>query len=97
LLRTLGFTGGQLRVAVAVQVAVLVVTGAVLGTVIGLVAGRVVWKLVVDQVSLPYAPSVPWLAVLAVPIVGLVLAELLASVPRRTAARLNATEALRTE
>jgi predicted lysophospholipase L1 biosynthesis ABC-type transport system permease subunit len=97
LLRTLGFTAGQLRVAVVVQVAVLVMAGAAAGVLAGVVAGRQVWRLVVDQVSLPYAPAVPWIAMVAVPLCGLVLAEVLASLPRRTAARLKAGEVLRAE
>ena len=97
LLRTLGFTAAELRSAVAVQVSVLVVAGGGFGVVAGVIVGRQVWRLVVDSVSLPYAPVVPWVSLIAVPLAGLLLAQLLASVPRRTAARLHAAEVLRTE
>jgi hypothetical protein len=95
--RTIGFTGRDLRTVVTVQVAVLTLSGCAIGVVAGAVLGRQVWRLVIDNVGLPYAPVIPVLLMLAVPIGTVVLAYAAASWPRRAAGRLDPAVVLRSE
>ena len=96
-LRCIGFTGPQLRTTVAVQVAVLVVTGSIIGVLAGVLVGRTLWRLVTDGLSLPFAADIPWIWVVVVPAATLVLAQVVATIPRRAAGRLRAADVLRVE
>ena len=96
-LRVLGMTGRHVRTVVMVLVGALTATGAVVGGALGLVVGRQVWRAVTDSVSLPFAPSLPLLAALLVPLGAIVLAQLVATASRRAAGRIPAAAVLRAE
>jgi hypothetical protein len=96
-LKTLGFTRGQVRTAVAWQATVLMGIGLVIGGILGLVVGRAVWHAVADGLGVASGTTVPAVAfVLLVP-VALLLANLVAAVPARTAARTPPAVVLRSE
>ena len=97
MLRVLGLYGRQLRHIVTVQVAVLALGGAVVGVVLGVALGRVLWGAVADSVPLPVVIAFPVAAIVAVPLAIAALAQLGASLSRRSAGRLRAGIALRAE
>ena len=96
-LRVLGMTGRNVRIVVVVLVLAVTAIGALAGGVLGLIVGRQVWRAVTDSVSLPFAPSLPVLAVVLVPLGAVLLAQIVASTSRRAAGRIPAALVLRTE
>jgi ABC-type antimicrobial peptide transport system permease subunit len=96
-LRVLGMTGRHVRTVVMMLVLSLTAAGAVLGGVLGLIVGRLVWRAVADSVSLPFAPRLPLLAAVLVPLGAVALAQVVASTSRRSAGRIPAALVLRTE
>lgn len=96
-LRALGFTKADTRWTVAWQAMTTAAVGLAVGVPVGLVVGRSAWSSVADGLDVVDRPSVPVLAlVLAVP-AGLALANLLAFLPGRAAARLRPAVVLRGE
>jgi hypothetical protein len=96
-LRALGMTQGQCRWMVVTQGSVLAVVGLLFGVPLGLATGRVVWRAVADITPLQYvSPTAAW-ALLIVGPAALVLANVLAAIPGRRAARLRISHILRTE
>jgi MacB-like periplasmic core domain/FtsX-like permease family len=97
LLRTLGFTGRQLLSTVAWQATVAGAIGAVFGIPLGILAGRWLWTLFADRIyAVPY-PTVPVIAMLLVALSAMVLANVVAALPGRSAARTSAAQVLRGE
>jgi hypothetical protein len=86
-LKTLGFTGRQLAATVAWQASVAAVVGIVMGIPIGIAIGRQLWILFAHDISAVPAPTVPTLTIALVGVATLVLANLIAAVPGRLAAR----------
>jgi hypothetical protein len=96
-LKTLGFVGSQLRATVAWQATTLAAVGLVLGVPAGLVIGRSAWAFVARRLGIDDHVPVPWLAIaLAVP-AAFVVANLIAAVPGRRAARTRPALVLRSE
>ena len=96
-LKTLGFVGSQLRATVAWQATTLAAVGLVLGVPVGLVIGRSAWAFVARRLGIDDHIPIPWLAItLAVP-AAFVVANLIAAVPGRRAARIRPAVALRSE
>jgi hypothetical protein len=96
-LRAVGMTPRQARWVVVVQASVLAVVGLALGVPLGLALGRVLWQVVADFTPLQYAPPVALVALSAIGPAALVVANLLAAWPGRSAARLRIGAVLRTE
>ncbi len=97
LLRTLGFTGRQLLSAVAWQASVAGAIGAIFGIPLGIIAGRWLWTLFANNIyAVPY-PTVPVIAMIIVALSALVLANVVAALPGRSAARTSAAQILREE
>lgn len=96
-LRVLGMTSRQLRASVMALVVALTLGGTLLGSALGFVAGRMVWRAVATSQSLPFAPEIPLIAALLVPIASLLLAQIVATVSRQAAGRTPAALTLRTE
>jgi hypothetical protein len=87
LLKTIGFVRAQLAAAVAWQATVAAVIGIVVGVPLGVIAGRWLWDLFAEQIyAVPY-PTVPLLSLVLVGVGTLVLANVIAAFPARTAAR----------
>jgi hypothetical protein len=97
LLKTLGFTGRQLASAVAWQSSIAVVIGTAVGVPLGIVLGRIVWDLFAHQINVVPAPSVPVLLVVLIALGALVVANLVAAIPGRLAARTPTALLLRAE
>ena len=97
LLRTLGFTGRQLLSTVAWQASVAGVIGAVFGIPLGILVGRWLWTLFANNIYAVPRPTVPFLPLVIVALSSLVLANVVAALPGRSAARTSAAQVMRGE
>jgi len=97
LLKTVGFVRRQLAAAVAWQATVAALVGIVVGIPLGIVTGRWLWDLFARQIyAVPYPTfSVPSIALVALGTVF--LANVVAAVPARNAARTPTALMLRAE
>jgi hypothetical protein len=97
LLKTLGFTRGQLAAAVAWQSTVIAVVGLVIGVPVGIAAGRWLWLAFAHELSAVPDPVIPAGSIALAVVAALVLANLVAALPGRAAARTPAAIVLRAE
>jgi hypothetical protein len=95
-LKTLGFVSRQVRATVAWQATAIAGVGLVVGLPLGLIAGRWAWLLFAGRAAIVPAPVISPLTLLAIPVV-LALANLIAAIPARTAARTQPAMVLRAE
>jgi cation transporter-like permease len=96
-LRTIGFTRGQVRGAVAWQAETLMAAALVAGIPAGIVCGRVAWLVFAHQLGIVAHPDVPLLLTAALAVGALALAVVIAALPGEAAARANPSAALRSE
>ncbi len=96
LLKTLGFTKRQLAAAVAWQASIAAVIGIVVGVPVGIALGRQLWILFARTIDAVPQPTVPVTSVVLVALGAIVLANLVAALPGRNAARTPAAQVLRT-
>ena len=96
-LKTLGFTKGQLAAAVAWQSTVVAAVGLVVGVPVGIAAGRWLWLAFARELSAVPDPVVPAGSIALAVVAALVLANLVAALPGRAAARTPAAIVLRAE
>ncbi len=97
MLRAIGFRPLQLAGCVAWQAATVALVALLVGIPLGIAAGRWSWRWVADTTPLLYvAPVAATVVVLSVP-VTLVLANAMAALPARRAARLRPADVLRAE
>ena len=97
LLRALGFLRRQLMAAIAWQASVVAFVGVALGVPLGIIVGRWMWTLFANSVDAVPEPTVPVLTVVIVSLSALVLANLVAALPGRSAARTPTADVLRDE
>ncbi|MGB9112443.1 MAG: FtsX-like permease family protein [Acidimicrobiales bacterium] len=97
LLKTLGFTGRQLATTVAWQSSIAVAIGTVVGIPIGIVLGRFLWDQFAHEINAVPAPTVPSLSIALIAIGALLLANIVAALPGRVAARTPTALVLRVE
>jgi putative ABC transport system permease protein len=97
LLKTLGFTRRQLAGAVAWQSTVVAVVGLVIGGPLGIAAGRWLWIVFARGLSAVPEPVIPAASITLAAVAALLLANLVAAVPGRQAARTPAALLLRAE
>jgi hypothetical protein len=97
LLKTLGFTRGQLAAAIAWQAATIAVIGLLIGVPTGVAAGRWLWLAFAHQLSAVPDPVVPGGSIALAGAAALVLANLVAALPGRSAGRTPAAIVLRAE
>jgi predicted lysophospholipase L1 biosynthesis ABC-type transport system permease subunit len=97
LLKSLGFTRRQLASAIAWQASVAVGIGCVIGIPLGLALGRFLWDLFVHQIHAVPDPTIPTLSVVLIGVGAVILANVVAAVPGRIAARTPAAQLLRSE
>lgn len=96
-LRAMGFRPAQNAATIAWQATTVAVVGLVIGVPLGIIVGRTSWRWVADSTPLLYVAPIAGLAIaLAVP-GSVAVANALAALPARRAARLRAVEVLRTE
>ena len=96
ILRTMGFTPGQVSRAVGWQATTVALIAAVVGIPFGLLLGRLAWSAVARQLGVVDTPVVPTAAFVAVP-AAVLFANLVALAPGRRAARLRPVQILRAE
>ena len=97
LLKILGFTRRQLAAAIAWQSSVATAIGTVIGVPLGVVLGRFLWDLFAHEIYAVPSPDVPVSSVVLIIVSALVLANLVAAIPGRVAARTPTALLLRTE
>lgn len=97
ILKTLGFVRRQVRAAVAWQATSLVVVALVCALPVGVAAGRWAWRVFADSLGIVPEPVVPLLGVILVVPATVLVANLLAALPARSAAAVQPALALRTE
>jgi len=97
LLKTLGFTRRQLATTVAWQSTVVAVVGLVVGIPLGIAVGRWLWIAFAHELSAVPDAIVPATSVALAAVAALVLANLVAALPGRSAARTPAALLLRAE
>jgi hypothetical protein len=96
-LRTLGFTGRQLRVSVRVQALAMMFGGFVVGAPLGIAIGRVSWHAFASGLGVVTDPTIPIAWIVATGIGTTVVAALAAAGPARIAARTEPAVSLRSE
>ena len=97
LLKTLGLTRRQLASCVSWQASAVIVAGIVAGIPAGVVVGRWLWILFAEQIYAVPSATVPVLSLCYVALGALVLANLVAAFPGRSASRTPAALVLRAE
>ncbi len=97
MLRTLGFTGRQLRTSVRVQAGITMLAALVIGVPIGIVAGRLAWRAFASGLAVVLAPATPVAAVAVTGVCALVAALITATVPAFLASRTRPATILRNE
>jgi ABC-type lipoprotein release transport system permease subunit len=97
ILKTLGFGRGEVRATVAWQATALSAGGLVVGIPFGIVAGFAAWRLVADGLGVATTGTVPILAVVLTIPAAIALANLVAAVPARWAARTRPAVVLRSQ
>ena len=96
ILKAMGFVSRQVRATVAWQASAIAATGLVIGLPLGVAAGRWAWTLLARGFAIEPVPVISALVLLSVPAV-LLMANLVAAVPGRAAARTRPAVVLRTE
>jgi ABC-type lipoprotein release transport system permease subunit len=97
LLKTIGFVRRQLAAAVAWQATTAAVVGIVIGIPLGIVVGRWLWDLFAEQINAVPYPTVSVPSVVLVALGTVLLANLVAALPARSAARTPTALMLRAE
>jgi hypothetical protein len=97
LLKTFGCTQRQLAIAIASQSTVIAIVGLIIGVPLGLALGRILWDLFARQLSVVAHSTVPTILIVLVAVGTLVLANFVAALPGRRAARTPTALVLRAE
>ncbi|HXR20982.1 MAG TPA: FtsX-like permease family protein [Acidimicrobiales bacterium] len=97
LLKTLGFTERQLAATVAWHATTAVAIGVVFGVPLGIATGRWLWDLFAQEINAVPTPVVPVAQVVLIALGALVLANVVAAIPGRLAARTPTALVLRAE
>jgi putative ABC transport system permease protein len=97
LLKTLGFTRRQLAGAVAWQSSVIALIGLLIGVPAGIAFGRWLWLAFAHQLSAVPDPVIPAASIVLAALAAVILANLVAALPGRAAARTPAALLLRAE
>lgn len=97
LLRALGFLQRQLAASVSRQATVIALTGTLVGIPAGIVIGRELWVLFAKNINAVPDPSIPAFAVVLLGVGAVVFANLVAVRPGRSASKIPASLAFRTE
>lgn len=93
----MGFRRRQVIETVAMQATVFALIGLAVGIPLGLVVGRLVWQQVADGAGLASDTTLPALVIAGVAVATLVVVNVIAWLPARTAARTRPATVLRSE
>ncbi len=96
-LKTLGFKRGQVRATVAWQATTLAAIGLLVGIPAGVLVGRIAWRLVANHFGVLATANVPVLAVAFVIPAVFVVANAVALLPARAAARIHPATVFRNQ
>jgi hypothetical protein len=96
-LRTLGFTGRQLRNSVRVQTLAMMVGGFVVGAPLGIAIGSIAWRAFAARLGVVPAASIPVGWIVATAAGAALIAILAAAGPARVAARTKPADPLRSQ
>jgi ABC-type antimicrobial peptide transport system permease subunit len=96
-LKTLGFTRRQLFSTVTWTASTIAVLGGLIGIPLGLVFGRAAWSVVAGNLGVATDPLIGVIALIAVVPAAIVIANVIAALPARGAARTRPAIALRAE
>lgn len=97
ILKVLGFVRSQVSATVAWQATVIAAVALLFGLPLGVASGRWGWQLFADELGVPPQPATPVLVLALLVVATLLLANVVAAVPARLAARTHATTVLREE
>jgi hypothetical protein len=97
ILKTLGFVRPQLRGTVAWQATTLAVIALLIGLPVGIAGGRWGWRVFAGQLGVLPDTVVPLVAIFVAVPIALILANLIAALPGRAAARTHPAIILRSE
>jgi hypothetical protein len=97
LLKALGFSRRQVVATVVVQSTIAVGLGAVIGIPVGILVGRTLWNLFANSIHAVPRVVIPTSTLLIIAVVALSLANLIAALPARIAARTSPAILLRAE
>lgn len=97
LLKALGFSRRQVIATIAVQSTIAVGLGAFIGLPIGIVVGRSLWDLFANSIHAVPDVVIPTSTLLFIALVALILANLIAALPARVAAKTSPAILLRAE
>ena len=97
LLKTFGFTRRQLAATIAWQSSTTALVGVVVGIPLGIIMGRELWTLFAQSIYAVPDPTVPVLSVLVVGVGTILFANIIATLPGRSAAKTPAALVLRAE
>ena len=96
-LKTLGLSGRQLGTVIVWQSSVTVVIGTIIGVPLGIILGHVLWSGFADAINAVPVTIIPPLYVAAIAVGAVVLANVVAAVPARFAARTRTAALFRAE
>jgi len=97
LLKMLGLTQRQLASVIAWQASIAAVVGIVAGIPLGIALGRWLWTLFAQEIGAVPAPTVPVWWVVVAGLAAIILANVVAAIPGRSAARTPTALVLRDE
>jgi hypothetical protein len=96
-LRSLGFTKRDSRVAIAWQATLIAIVGLVIGVPLGIFTGRILWRQLAESFPVVYVPPLALVTVLLVVPVAIAVANLVAAGPAHAATRIRPARVLRSE
>jgi predicted lysophospholipase L1 biosynthesis ABC-type transport system permease subunit len=96
-LRSLGFTKGDSRIAIAWQATLIAIVGLVIGVPLGIFTGRILWRQLAESFPVVYVPPLALVAVLLVVPIAIAAANLVAAGPAHAATRIRPARVLRSE
>ena len=96
-LRAIGFTKRDARIAIAWQATLIAIVGLVLGIPLGILAGRLIWKQLAESFPVAYVPPLSLIALLLIGPAAIVVVNLIAAGPAHAATRIRPARVLRAE
>jgi hypothetical protein len=96
-LKTLGFKRRQVRTTVSWQAMTVAIVGLIIGLPAGIITGRVVWRHIADNLGIANTATIPTVAIALLIPAALVIVNVIAFAPARTAAHTQPGVTLRSE